>query len=93
MSRRPSRHDDPATLAEHSAPARAFDAMPASIGVLDGDGRIVAVNAAWRRFGEENGSTDPGFGVGRNYLEVCDAARDEGPEVAAVADGLRDVLA
>jgi signal transduction histidine kinase len=93
MSRRPSRHDDPATLAEHSAPARAFDALPASIGVLDGDGRIVAVNAAWRRFGEENGSTDPGFGVGRNYLEVCDAARDEGPEVAAVADGLRDVLA
>lgn len=70
----------------------AFDALPASIGVLDGRGRIVAVNAAWRRFGHENGGTDPTYGVGRDYLAVCDAATASCAEAGEIATGLRRVL-
>ncbi len=93
MSHRFPVDDTLATRAERSAPAHAFDALPASIGVLDGRGRIVAVNAAWRRFGREHGSTDPAFGVGRDYLAVCEAAGECCAEAGEIAVGLRRVLA
>lgn len=93
MTVRSPRPDVPETPAERAERAHAFDALPASIGVLDGAGRIVAVNAAWRRFGAEHGATDPTFGLGQDYLAVCDAARPRCPEVAEISAGLRRVMA
>ncbi|MCE9660777.1 MAG: PAS domain-containing protein [Burkholderiales bacterium] len=71
-----------------------LDALPAHIALLAADGRIVAVNAAWRRFGDENGLHDTDHGVGRNYLDVCDPGPgSESAKAPAVAAGLRAVLA
>jgi signal transduction histidine kinase/CheY-like chemotaxis protein/HPt (histidine-containing phosphotransfer) domain-containing protein len=71
------------------------DALPSHIAILDGEGVIVAVNAAWRGFARGNGMADPGYGVGANYLEVCRRAcgdhAEEAPSVAtAFAELLRD---
>ena len=49
-----------------------FNALTAHIAVLDAKGTIVAVNAAWERFGRAHQA--PSFvwtGVGLNYLDVC----------------------
>ncbi|MCK7494922.1 MAG: PAS domain-containing protein [Comamonadaceae bacterium] len=71
-----------------------LNALPAHIAVLDPNGVIVAVNDAWRRFGDENGLRDVNHGIGRNYLDLCDTAPGSGAAVAwAVAAGLRAVLA
>ena len=48
-----------------------LDALPAHIALIDRDGVILAVNAAWRRFAASNGMLDASFGLGQNYLEVC----------------------
>ena len=71
------------------ATATAFDAVPAPAAVLDGNGRIVEVNRAWRLFAELNDG-GPSCGVGADYLRTCDAA--DTPEAAAAAQGLRAVL-
>ncbi len=72
----------------------AIDGLAANVAVLDREGTIVAVNAAWVRFATENG--DPvGLltGPGRNYLDSIDsrAARD-GAIARAAAEGVRSVL-
>ena len=71
-----------------------LNALSAHIAVLDGTGRIVSVNEAWRRFGRENGLRDPAGGVGSSYLDVCDRAAGGGDHLAAmVAAGLRSLAA
>lgn len=71
-----------------------LDALTAQTATLDATGTIVAVNAAWHRFAEENGYADPAHGVGRNYLAVCATATGVGAEGAAdMARGIRAVLA
>jgi PAS domain S-box-containing protein len=74
--------------------AAILDALPAHIALLDADGVIVAVNESWRRFAMQNEWHGTGFGVGENYVSVCDHAvgpcSDEAPDVAR---GLREVLA
>ncbi len=71
-----------------------LNAQSAHLALLDAHGVIVAVNEAWRRFGDENGLRDPRYGVGRNYLDFCDQAPCAGAsQVWAVASGLRAVLA
>ncbi|MDZ7839729.1 MAG: EAL domain-containing protein [Gammaproteobacteria bacterium] len=80
--------------------ARALDmsqalvnSLPAHIALTDSDGTILEVNEQWRRFGLENANPDPKFGVGANYLEVCERATGDSTEGArAVADGVRAVL-
>src|SRR5262249_4302702 len=71
-----------------------LDALTAHVAVLDGEGRILTVNAAWRRFASKNGQTDSKACVGMNYLSVCDraAGQESGEEGAAVAAGIRAVL-
>ncbi len=71
------------------------DALPSHIAILDGEGVIVAVNAAWRGFARGNDMADPDYGVGANYLEVCRRAcgdhAEEAPSVAAAfGELLRD---
>jgi signal transduction histidine kinase len=71
-----------------------LDALSAQIAILDADGRVIIVNAAWRRFAEENGYCGAGYGVGSNYLEVCEVASGAGAEEAlAVARGIREIVA
>ena len=71
----------------------AIDALPAHIAILDPKGTIVAVNGAWRRFADSNSLAMPSFGVGANYLQVCDSSGSRLPLARDVADGIRQVIA
>jgi len=69
-----------------------IDALSQNICVLDDAGRIIAVNRRWRDFAAANGFMSEDYGLGQNYLEVCDAAVGPGREDAAtVAAGIRSV--
>lgn len=63
--------------------AAAFDASPSECAVLAPDGRILAVNRAWQRFGTQNGAGS-GCGVGANYRRVTERSAAAGDDVAAV---------
>jgi PAS domain S-box-containing protein len=72
-----------------------LDGLTAHIAVVGAAGEILAVNRAWREFGERNGLT-PGkaVGEGSNYLRACDDAHARGcVSAGAFAAGLRSVLA
>ena len=71
-----------------------LDALSAHIAILDSKGTIVTVNSAWRKFGQANGLTLPHWGVGANYIEVCNRARGaDREEAASAAQGIQDVTA
>jgi len=75
-----------------------FNAIPASLAVLDAAGRIVSVNASWRRFGFDNalvaGVMPSHCEVGADYLAICDAAQGaDAGEARLAAAGIRSVLA
>lgn len=81
-------------------PYREFlDAMPQEAALLDIDGCIRAVNAAWLRFAEQNGLAADEF-LGTNYIALCDgvagaeesAARQVGAALRGIITGRRDVL-
>lgn len=59
-----------------------LDALPSNVALVDASGTIVAVNAAWEKFGAENGGA---VGVGADYLGVCDAAAAAGIDHAREA--------
>ncbi len=70
-----------------------LDALPAHIAILDAAGTIVSVNMAWRQFADANGFPGPDYGVGMNYLSVCDNVDDDGGgDARAVARGIREVM-
>jgi PAS domain S-box-containing protein len=70
-----------------------IDALDAHIRVLDEGGTILAVNRRWRDFAIANGLAPADFGIGCNYLDVCDAAADSDAEGAQeIAAGIRSVL-
>ena len=70
-----------------------LDSLAAHIAVLDPDGTIVSVNAAWEAFAIEHITELPRFGVGVNYLEVCRRVVVRHAEEAAMVErGLREVL-
>ena len=58
--------------------ATALDSLPNHAAILDGRGRILAVNAAWRMFSATSGGTAQSTGVGVNYLGVCARAASSG---------------
>ncbi len=65
-----------------------LDALPTHVAMLDRDGHIVAVNAAWRRFADENGFRGTGHaGVADHLAAGCDEDR-----AGQIADGIRSVL-
>lgn len=71
----------------------ALDAVPANLAVIDSTGKIVSVNEAWRAFALQNEFADRQYGIGTNYLDVCDAAAAAGDDIAnAVATSLRHIL-
>ena len=71
----------------------ALDAMSSHISILNQDGEIIGVNKAWREFADANNMNDSSYGIGLNYLTICDnAARLNSKEAAKVAQGIRDVM-
>ena len=70
-----------------------INSLPAHIALLDDQARIIDVNDQWRRFGRENQFAGPDFGVGDNYLAICErASGDQADEAGKVAQGLREVM-
>lgn len=70
-----------------------LDGLNAHVAILDHDGVICAVNAPWQRFAEANGFLGASYGIGSNYLAICEKATGECAEEApAVAHGLRAIL-
>ncbi|MCK9605035.1 MAG: bacteriohemerythrin [Methylomonas sp.] len=53
-----------------------IDAVSAHICVLDKAGKILAVNQAWIDFYMENQPENRDYGVGTNYLTLCDSVTD-----------------
>ena len=89
-----SRKVDALPAGDASWQAGILNALPANIALLDGYGYIVAVNDGWRRFAEANALDIPRFGIGANYLDLCDRAHGKDcAEAARVAEGIRAVLA
>lgn len=78
----------------HDLRARIADALPVNVAVLDAEGTILCVNAAWTRFAKTNGYSHPRSGLGESYLRVCDrAAGVDGERAREAAAGIRAVLA
>lgn len=71
---------------------RVLDALPAHVAMLNGKGVIEYVNAAWKTFGMDNAYAGTDFGVGRNYLLLCEQAGEDDPQAREIAAGLRAVL-
>jgi len=72
----------------------ALDALSSHIAILDEHGVIIEINAAWKRFADENGFKGKSHGVGLNYLNLCDSACGSfSEEASAVALGIRAVMA
>ncbi len=71
-----------------------LNALMPEMAVLDQQGRIMAVNEAWKRFARENGEPMGRLvAVGTNYLEVCRCASDQKDELARQAlEGIESVL-
>lgn len=70
-----------------------IDALHAHIALLDHDGTIVDVNKRWCDFGQKNGYAGADYGVGTNYLAICEhASGDHAGEAASTVQGIRDVL-
>jgi two-component system CheB/CheR fusion protein len=71
-----------------------LDGLLEHVAVLDRDGTIRMVNAAWTRFAQANGDPDLNTtGLGCNYISSCQTTpEDTGRDVSAVLTGLRGVL-
>ncbi|HEY6896232.1 MAG TPA: EAL domain-containing protein [Rhodocyclaceae bacterium] len=70
-----------------------LDAVAANVAIVDPDGVIIAVNAQWRRFAEDNGCLNDSAWVGSNYFDVCSHAAAMGEQTAEqVGAGLRQIM-
>jgi diguanylate cyclase (GGDEF)-like protein/PAS domain S-box-containing protein len=67
----------------------ALDGLRKQIAILDGTGRIVAANAAWRRHTSKSAGRPRETGVGADYLGACEGSGD--PVAAEIARALREV--
>nr|MBP6740746.1 PAS domain-containing sensor histidine kinase [Leptospiraceae bacterium] len=72
-----------------------FDSLSEHIAILDENGFIISVNAAWRRFAEENGANhNSHWYIGSNYLDICNKASNypNANEGNAAYKGIRSVM-
>jgi diguanylate cyclase (GGDEF)-like protein/PAS domain S-box-containing protein len=80
--------------ADAAKQAAILNALPAHIILVDAQGLIISVNDAWHQLAYRNALVDPAYGIGLNYLAVCDEARgDCALDAHRVATGIRAVLA
>lgn len=69
------------------------DALPAHIAMLDSRGNILTVNQSWKNFANGNDLLTANYGIGVNYIEVCENAKGESSaEAKEAAEGIRNVL-
>lgn len=74
-------------------PALVLSSLDEQIAVIDNDGLIVYVNAAWIDFGAQNGLPPDYYCVGSNYLTVLVTSAANGDQLAAEAErGIVEVL-
>ena len=70
-----------------------LSSLASHVAVVGRDGRIVAVNEAWRRFGKENGGAEADSAPGTNYLAAVErAARSGSQDAAAALAGIHRIL-
>jgi two-component system CheB/CheR fusion protein len=70
-----------------------LDSLVEHVAVVDKQGTILQVNAAWRRFAQRNGDERlESSGPGSNYLRVCAQAALEDADARRAHDGLAAVL-
>jgi PAS domain S-box-containing protein len=70
-----------------------LDALSSSVAILDEHGAIIEVNDSWKRFAGENDFPGGRYGLGDNYLAVCDSAVGRSSaEALAVGTGIRAVM-
>ncbi len=80
-------------LSESIKQAAILNALPAQIALLDLQGIILSVNESWRQFAVANVMQGPQFGIGQNYLEICESAvGDCSGEAKTAAWGIRQVM-
>ena len=71
-----------------------LDALCAKIAILDETGKVIAVNAIWKKFSQESNFYGSDFGIGLNFIQICESAfGDNVSEALKVAAGIRSVLA
>ena len=81
-------------ITEATKQAAILNALPAYIAVLDAQGRVLSVNEMWGRLTAGNPLHGPAYGVGSNYLAMCDMQRGpESGDAHRAAAGIRSVLA
>ncbi|WP_254765098.1 bacterio-opsin activator domain-containing protein [Natrinema marinum] len=73
--------------ASHDLAAAAFETLPITVAIIDGDGDILLTNRSWREFD----SSDTAEHVGVNYLAT--AATDDDEHAQRAVDGIEAVLA
>lgn len=70
-----------------------LDSMPAHAALLDRQGNIIAVNAAWRCDGNRDGFSNPDWDVGTHYPDACMQLLEQHHlHAVAIARGVRAVL-
>lgn len=79
--------EDPHEQRELEGQAAILDALPATVALINADGFIVSVNAAWREFAAANQLRSEDCAVGLNYLDICDTAH--GADAAGCQRGRR----
>jgi PAS domain S-box-containing protein len=72
-----------------------LNALPAHIAMLDAQGIIMSANTSWQKFAlTTTVLLSPGYGIGVNYLDICDRANgDSAADAHQAAQGIRSVLA
>ena len=73
--------------------SQTLDALPSHVAILDESAKIIAVNSAWKKFADQNGFKSGDYGIGMNYLDICQSATGLQSEHAEkVAAALRELL-
>ena len=69
------------------------EAFPAQSVILDDSGNIAAVNSQWRHFADTHNFPMKNYGIGENYIEMCETTLGMGENDASrVLEGLEEVL-
>jgi PAS domain S-box-containing protein len=73
--------------------AAILNALPPNIAVLNKKGKIIAVNESWKKFTLVNNLGLPDYGIGYNYLALCDKAMGvDSADISKIADGINEVI-
>ena len=87
------KHTEQTLQASEELYVAVINSLSAQIAVLDGDGKITAINQAWQEFTEKNAGDRDRSGVGVNYLQICRDGVGEFTENASEARaGIESVL-